>query len=75
MYQSVRVLPTCKFKASLHQLFLHIPKLEHTYVDTPTLINKFLNIVIALVHLSIIYYYRSLFPFFFFASFPFLSFS
>ena len=38
--QSIRLLPKHKFKASLHQLLLHILELEDTYVDTPTLIHK-----------------------------------
>ena len=41
--QSIRVLPKHKFKASLHQLLLHILELEDTYVDTPSLINKLSN--------------------------------
>ena len=38
--QSVQVLLKHKFKASLHQLLLHILELEDTYVDTPSIINK-----------------------------------
>ena len=37
--QSIPVLPTHKFKASLHQLYLSILKLEDTYVDTSTLVD------------------------------------
>ena len=45
LMQSIQVLPTHKFKPSLHQLLLRILKLEDTHVDTPTLINKLSKVI------------------------------
>ena len=41
--QSIQVLPTHTFKASLHERLLHILKYKDSYVNTPTLKNKVLG--------------------------------
>ena len=41
--QSIRVLPNHTFKASLHEVLLHILKHKDSYVNTPALINKVLG--------------------------------